>query len=99
MTRYVAFPASWEPGHGTPEEAKAVALRKSSYPSSAPVTAYELGPEVKDPDYGPLVKYIKGYGHGTCAVKHYAKCDHINPSGAILECDCGQADALKAAGL
>ena len=55
---------------------------------------YELGPEVKEPDYGPLVEWVKertpDHRSGACGTR---------PSEVYRDCYCGLTDALKAAGL
>ena len=53
---------------------------------------FELGPEVKSPDYGPLLEWHVKYGDAG----HHKACSL--PIG-IPRCTCGLTDALKAAGL
>jgi len=57
---------------------------KSSY------DIYEIGPEVKEPDYGPLVAWAKErHTPATCA----------GTPTDVFPCTCGLTDALKAAGI
>ena len=51
-------------------------------------TVYELGPEVKEPDYTLLVWWVSVAPHGNgCRWQHDSRCD------------CGLTDALRAAGI
>ena len=56
-------------------------------------TIYELGPEVKEPDYGPLVAYIRAWK----ARFHHVDCHYYR--SPVHDCDCEFGDALKAAGI
>lgn len=54
--------------------------------------SYELGPEVKEPDYGPLVKWHRTHTY----VAHTGDCPALVDGAG---CECGLTDALKAAGI
>ncbi len=56
------------------------------------LVVYELGPEVKEPDYAPLVEWLRGS-------EGYARLPHQKIQCAEPPCVCGLTDALKAAGL
>ena len=57
---------------------------------------YELGPEVKDPDYEPLLKWHRFYA----GYLHRPECARYgSTSFPASSCTCGLSDALKAAGL
>ena len=57
------------------------------YPSIA-WRIHELSPEVKEPDYGPLIEWARTQGH-------QGDCRHLCHDRYC--CNCGFADALKAA--
>ena len=60
-------------------------------------TVYELGDEVKEPRYGPLVEWATT----RFTVQHPLLCDGRKQTkdGERYPCTCGLTDALKAAGL
>lgn len=92
--RYVAYPASCRPGSDTPDDAIDFAFRQNWWPTGMAPVVYEVGPEVKEPDYGPLVEWASGGGRGI----HRPDCNRYNPN-SDRACTCGLADALKAAGI
>ena len=59
---------------------------------------YELGPEVREPDYGPLVEWMKEHPHDVQQL-HSSKCSvfHGHQRPPQGDCDCGLGDTLKMA--
>ncbi len=79
MTRYVMLQ-----GDGM-TQAQAFELQRKTTPGDG-FKVFPLGPEVKEPDYGPLVEWVSVAPHGNgCRWQHNSRCD------------CGLTDALKAA--
>ncbi|KKN54888.1 hypothetical protein LCGC14_0587810 [marine sediment metagenome] len=94
MTRYVAF----GDGHKFPTNPESARFR---WDGANECHVYELGREVKEPDYGPLVAW-----HRRQSTAKEIRFQHhgFDPSGSGClvnadgtGCTCGLADALKAA--
>ena len=85
MTQYVVFGEDFN-FHESVEGARL------GWVGTNPCRVYELGPEVKEPDYSKLIDWILG-----TTLDHLLVCALVQAEGD--ECTCGLSEALLLAGV